>query len=54
MGKTLLSKALAEFMFGDADALVHLDMSEYMEKRNVSRAPGRRGPGTSGTRRAVS
>jgi len=40
VGKTLLSKALAEFMFGDADALVHLDMSEYMEKHNVSRLVG--------------
>jgi hypothetical protein len=40
VGKTLLAKALAEFMFGDEDALIHLDMSEYMEKHNVS--PGRR------------
>ncbi|MEC9374692.1 MAG: ATP-dependent Clp protease ATP-binding subunit, partial [Planctomycetota bacterium] len=40
VGKTLLSKALAEFMFGDAEALVHLDMSEYMEKHNVSRLIG--------------
>ncbi|HED54816.1 MAG TPA: ATP-dependent Clp protease ATP-binding subunit [Phycisphaerales bacterium] len=40
VGKTLLSKALAEFMFGDADALIHLDMSEYMEKHNVSRLVG--------------
>jgi len=40
VGKTLLSKALAEFMFGDEDALVHLDMSEYMEKHNVSRLVG--------------
>jgi ATP-dependent Clp protease ATP-binding subunit ClpC len=40
VGKTLLSKALAEFMFGDADALIHLDMSEYMEKHNVSRLIG--------------
>ncbi len=40
VGKTLLSKALAEFMFGDAEALVHLDMSEYMEKHNVSRLVG--------------
>src|SRR3989475_2724960 len=36
VGKTLLSKALAEFMFGDEDALVAVDMSEYMEKHNVS------------------
>jgi ATP-dependent Clp protease ATP-binding subunit ClpC len=40
VGKTLLSKALAEFMFGDEEALVHLDMSEYMEKHNVSRLIG--------------
>jgi len=40
VGKTLLAKALAEFMFGDADALVHIDMSEYMEKHNVSRLIG--------------
>ena len=40
MGKTLLAKALAEFMFGDEDALVQIDMSEYMEKHNVSRLIG--------------
>jgi len=40
VGKTLLAKALAEFMFGDADSLVYLDMSEYMEKHNVSRLIG--------------
>jgi ATP-dependent Clp protease ATP-binding subunit ClpC len=40
VGKTLLSKALAEFMFGDEEALLHLDMSEYMEKHNVSRLVG--------------
>jgi ATP-dependent Clp protease ATP-binding subunit ClpC len=40
VGKTLLAKALAEFMFGDADALVHIDMSEYMEKHNISRLIG--------------
>ncbi len=40
VGKTLLSKALAEFMFGDEEALVMLDMSEYMEKHNVSRLIG--------------
>ena len=40
VGKTLLSKALAEFMFGDADALISIDMSEYMEKHNVSRLIG--------------
>ncbi len=40
VGKTLLSKALAEFMFGNADALIQIDMSEYMEKHNVSRLIG--------------
>src|ERR1051325_6156910 len=40
VGKTLLSKALAEFMFGDEDALVQIDMSEYMENHNVSRLIG--------------
>ncbi len=40
MGKTLLSKALAEFMFGDQEALIQIDMSEYMEKHNVSRLIG--------------
>ncbi|MBV8311691.1 MAG: ATP-dependent Clp protease ATP-binding subunit [Planctomycetaceae bacterium] len=40
VGKTLLAKALAEFMFGDADALLQIDMSEYMEKHNVSRLIG--------------
>jgi ATP-dependent Clp protease ATP-binding subunit ClpC len=40
VGKTLLSKALAEFMFGDDEALVQIDMSEYMEKHNVSRLIG--------------
>jgi ATP-dependent Clp protease ATP-binding subunit ClpC len=40
VGKTLLSKALAEFLFGDEEALIHLDMSEYMEKHNVSRLVG--------------
>ena len=40
MGKTLLARALAEYMFGDEDALLQLDMSEYMEKFNVSRLIG--------------
>ena len=40
VGKTYLAKCLAEFMFGDEDALVVLDMSEYMEKHNVSRLVG--------------
>ena len=37
VGKTLLGRKLAEFMFGDEDAVIQLDMSEYMEKFNVSR-----------------
>ena len=40
VGKTELAKTLAEFLFGDEDALVHLDMSEYMEKHTVSRLVG--------------
>ncbi len=40
VGKTLLAKTLAEQMFGDTKALIHLDMSEYMEKFNVSRLIG--------------
>ncbi len=40
VGKTLLAKALAEFIFGDPDALIQVDMSEYMEKFNVSRLVG--------------
>jgi ATP-dependent Clp protease ATP-binding subunit ClpC len=40
VGKTLLARALAEFMFGDEEALLQLDMSEYMEKFNVSRLIG--------------
>jgi ATP-dependent Clp protease ATP-binding subunit ClpC len=40
VGKTLLAKRLAQFMFGDENALVSLDMSEYMEKHNVSRLTG--------------
>jgi len=40
VGKTLLAKTLAEFMFGDEDALIQIDMSEYMEKHNVSRLIG--------------
>jgi len=40
VGKTLLAKALAEFMFGDAGALIQIDMSEYMEKHNISRLIG--------------
>lgn len=40
VGKTLLAKRLAHFMFGDESALVQLDMSEYQEKHNVSRLWG--------------
>jgi ATP-dependent Clp protease ATP-binding subunit ClpC len=40
VGKTLLAKALAEYLFGDEDALVQIDMSEYAEKHNVSRLIG--------------
>jgi len=40
VGKTLLAKTMAEQMFGDAKSLIHLDMSEYMEKFNVSRLIG--------------
>ena len=40
VGKTELAKTLAEFLFGDADALIALDMSEYMEKHTVSRLVG--------------
>jgi ATP-dependent Clp protease ATP-binding subunit ClpC len=40
VGKTLLAKTLAEFMFGEQDALVQIDMSEYQEKHNVSRLIG--------------
>ncbi len=40
VGKTELAKTLAEFLFGDDDALIQLDMSEYMEKHTVSRLVG--------------
>jgi ATP-dependent Clp protease ATP-binding subunit ClpB len=40
VGKTLLAKALAEFLFDDEKAMVRLDMSEYMEKHTVSRLVG--------------
>ncbi len=40
VGKTLSAKTLAEFLFGDQDALIQIDMSEYMEKHNVSRLIG--------------
>ena len=40
VGKTELAKALAEFMFGSEDALVKLDMSEFMERHNIARLVG--------------
>ncbi len=40
VGKTELAKTLAEFLFDDSDALIQLDMSEYMEKHSVSRLVG--------------
>ena len=40
VGKTELAKALAEFMFGSEDALIKLDMSEFMERHNVARLVG--------------
>src|ERR671929_1000816 len=40
VGKTELSKTLAEFLFGDEDAMIQVDMSEYMEKHSVSRLFG--------------
>ncbi len=40
VGKTLLAKTLAEFLFGSEDALIRIDMSDFMEKHNVSRLVG--------------
>jgi ATP-dependent Clp protease ATP-binding subunit ClpC len=40
VGKTELARTLAEFMFGDEDAMIQIDMSEYMEKHSVSRLVG--------------
>jgi ATP-dependent Clp protease ATP-binding subunit ClpC len=40
VGKTLLAKTLAEFLFGNEDALIRIDMSDFMEKHNVSRLVG--------------
>src|SRR5689334_2619600 len=40
VGKTFLARSLAQFMFGDADALIQIDMSEYMEKFTASRLIG--------------
>jgi len=37
VGKTELSRALAEFLFDDGDAMIRIDMSEYMEKHIVAR-----------------
>ena len=40
VGKTFLAKTLAEFLFGDSNKIIRIDMSEYMEKHNVSRLIG--------------
>ncbi len=40
VGKTLVAKTLAEFLFGNEDALIRIDMSDFMEKHNVSRLVG--------------
>jgi ATP-dependent Clp protease ATP-binding subunit ClpC len=40
VGKTLLAKRLAEYLFGSEEALVRIDMSDYMEKHNASRLVG--------------
>ena len=40
MGKTELARALAESMFGEDDAMIRVDMSEFMEKHAVSRLVG--------------
>ena len=53
VGKTELARALAEFMFDTQDAMIRIDMSEYMEKHAVSRLVGAP-PATSATRRAAS
>ena len=54
VGKTELAKALAEFMFGSEDALIKIDMSEFMERHNVSRAGRGALPATSASTRAAS
>ena len=41
VGKTWLAKALADFLFGSEDALIKIDMSEFMERHNVSPPRGR-------------
>ncbi len=53
VGKTELARALAEFMFDSQDAMIRIDMSEYMEKHSVSRLVGAP-PATSATKRAAS
>src|SRR3981189_2532913 len=53
VGKTFLARSLAEFMFGDTDALIQIDMSEYMEKFTGSRLIGSP-PATWDTKKAVS
>src|SRR5256714_5860478 len=40
VGKTELARTLAEFLFGDEDAMIQVDMSEYMEKHSLSRLVG--------------
>jgi ATP-dependent Clp protease ATP-binding subunit ClpC len=40
VGKTLLAKSLAEYLFGDSEALIRVDMSDFMEKHNASRLVG--------------
>lgn len=40
VGKTELAKSLSEFLFDDQDAMIRIDMSEYMEKHTISRLVG--------------
>ncbi|MBI9103437.1 MAG: ATP-dependent Clp protease ATP-binding subunit [Spirochaetales bacterium] len=40
VGKSLLAKTIAEFLFGDEDAVIRIDMSDFMEKHNISRLVG--------------
>ena len=54
VGKTELARALAEFLFDDENAMVRIDMSEYMEKFAVSPPASARPRATSATRRAAS
>ena len=53
VGKTELARTLAEFLFGDEDAMIQVDMSEYMEKHPCPGSSARR-PATSATTRAAS